>query len=289
MWKLVKSTNANHLFKTGDKIRVRSGNHVSYYLELVLLANNKHQWQETTSDSGMYFGWSREDMTRGDMSEMGDFYGRTIDLWAESIFDKEEEEEVTSNVKEVPPNTLVLVGKSFTKLVDGLHLVFKPYKETYGAETTAVVSRHSMGNGRGAECIQVHLQRKGKSYSTISFSTDLDNKTVADLTYFAKYSCYLVKNYQKAEPKANKSVIVAPPAPKVQKKDVGKFIVWCPSSNLPPRVVHDTESQAKAVAASMSERHDKEFYWAELKGRAEQQVTQKQVVKVVTTRTTVFA
>lgn len=54
-------------------------------------------------------------------------------------------------------------------------------------------------------------------------------------------------------------------------KDVpGEYIIWCPSSNLPPRVILKSEKQARAVARSMSERHNGTFFWARLSGKVEQ-------------------
>lgn len=48
----------------------------------------------------------------------------------------------------------------------------------------------------------------------------------------------------------------------------GKYIVWCPGSELPPRVVLEGRKQAKAVAISMAQRHGKEFHWCRLMGSA---------------------
>lgn len=56
------------------------------------------------------------------------------------------------------------------------------------------------------------------------------------------------------------------------------YIIWCPTSDRPPRVVLVGARQAKAVAASMSERHGTEFYWCKLVGKASQK-------KVTTTKT----
>lgn len=47
----------------------------------------------------------------------------------------------------------------------------------------------------------------------------------------------------------------------------GKYIIWCPTSNLPPRVVLESEKQARAVAHSMAERHGGEFFWCRLNGK----------------------
>lgn len=47
----------------------------------------------------------------------------------------------------------------------------------------------------------------------------------------------------------------------------GKYIIWCPTSNLPPRVVLESEKQARAVAHSMAERHGGEFFWCRLHGK----------------------
>lgn len=60
----------------------------------------------------------------------------------------------------------------------------------------------------------------------------------------------------------------------VNTDDVGQFIVWCPTSNLPPRVVLTSGKQARAVARSMSERHGSEFFWAKLMGKATRKVKQ---------------
>ena len=47
----------------------------------------------------------------------------------------------------------------------------------------------------------------------------------------------------------------------------GKYIIWCPTSQLPPRVVLESEKQARAVAHSMAERHGGEFFWCRLHGK----------------------
>lgn len=52
--------------------------------------------------------------------------------------------------------------------------------------------------------------------------------------------------------------------------DIGEYIIWCPSSNRPPRVVLDGSRKAKEVAISMSERHNSTFHWCKLVGKAEQ-------------------
>lgn len=264
MWKHVPASEPIYTFKEGDRIRIRTGNQTTMVLTLVRLGNGKLIWRKPL-EGNYYSGGPRSTMTRGGMSGMPDFYGRTIDVF--------HEEEVTCNVKEVPPNTLVLVGKAFTKLVDGLRMVFKPYTcNPDKIEFTAVVSRHGCGNHAGrANCIQVHVQRGGKPYTTITLTGNLDSKTVQDLTFFNKHSCYLVKNYQKAEAKTTERL--CPNGAKAipeRDTDKGQFIVWCPSSHLPPRVVHNSEKQAKAVAASMSERHGKKFHWCRIIGTAEQ-------------------
>ena len=64
-------------------------------------------------------------------------------------------------------------------------------------------------------------------------------------------------------------------------KNLGKYILWCPESSRPPRVVVETAEKAEQIAAEMAERHGGRFYWALLSG-----ITEKKK-KVVTTYETV--
>lgn len=99
----------------------------------------------------------------------------------------------------------------------------------------------------------------------------LTSHNIRNLFYRATYGCalYLVV----PEPKGKEKVKGVP----VDEKDKiiqdfideGEYIIWCPSSNLPPRVVLAGRKQAKAVAISMAQRHGKKFHWCRLMGAAE--------------------
>ncbi|QQG33691.1 hypothetical protein PQC34_gp043 [Cronobacter phage A24] len=75
------------------------------------------------------------------------------------------------------------------------------------------------------------------------------------------------------EPVAAPEVIQTPVDDKTKVIDEfdaeGEYIVWCPASSLPPRVVLNGRKQAKAVAMSMAQRHGKKFHWCRLMGSAE--------------------
>lgn len=75
------------------------------------------------------------------------------------------------------------------------------------------------------------------------------------------------------EPAAAPEVIQTPVDDKTKVIDEfdaeGEYIVWCPASSLPPRVVLNGRKQAKAVAMSMAQRHGKKFHWCRLMGSAE--------------------
>lgn len=64
-------------------------------------------------------------------------------------------------------------------------------------------------------------------------------------------------------------------------RNLGKYILWCPESHVPPRVVMETAEKAEQIAAEMAERYGGRFYWALLSG-----ITEKKK-KVVTTYETV--
>lgn len=64
-------------------------------------------------------------------------------------------------------------------------------------------------------------------------------------------------------------------------RNLGKYILWCPESHVPPRVVMETAEKAEQIAGEMAERHGGRFYWALLSG-----ITEKKK-KVVTTFETV--
>lgn len=99
----------------------------------------------------------------------------------------------------------------------------------------------------------------------------LTSHNIRSLFYRATYGCalYLVV----PEPKAKPKVIQTPVDDKTKVIDEfdadGKYIVWCPASSLPPRVVLEGRKQAKAVAMSMAQRHGKKFHWCRLMGSAE--------------------
>ena len=69
--------------------------------------------------------------------------------------------------------------------------------------------------------------------------------------------------------------------PSDKDKNLGKYIIWCPESSQPPRVVVETAAKAEQISADMAERHGGRFYWALLSG-----ITEKKK-KVVTTYETV--
>lgn len=63
-------------------------------------------------------------------------------------------------------------------------------------------------------------------------------------------------------------------------EDTDRYILWCPTSKLPPKVVMVSEKKAKSVAESMAHRHGGTFYWAKLCGKA--QLVETKTYKLVT-------
>lgn len=65
-----------------------------------------------------------------------------------------------------------------------------------------------------------------------------------------------------------------------EREDTDKYILWCPTSKLPPKVVMVSEKKAKSVAESMTHRHGGTFYWAKLCGKS--QLVETKTYKLVT-------
>lgn len=77
--------------------------------------------------------------------------------------------------------------------------------------------------------------------------------------------------------------VTATPEQEPVKMPSQKFIIWCPTSEMPPRVILETEETAQEVALDMARRHKAEFYWARLEGKvtSKKQVTYTEVVTVL--------
>lgn len=73
--------------------------------------------------------------------------------------------------------------------------------------------------------------------------------------------------------------VVATPEREDKKR---KHILWCPTSNLPPRVVMNSLEKAMSVAKEMTERHGTEFFVCELVAKAstKTEVVRKSTVTV---------
>lgn len=321
MWKLIPASHRDFDF-FGHKVKFGRGGVLQGSVEIQKVGNLTNLDIAIKSNNGVVIESRRLTKATNEWLRMytSELYGAALYIWEEkpnnlaSLAKKEGEINNTVNQSAAAPekvsekpNHLILVGKPFTKLVDGLRLLFKPYVGNGFQEYTAVVSRHR-SPGASVECIQVHIQRDGKPHSTVNFTGDahnLDYKCVSDLHFFDKFSCYLIKNFCKEADnnpfsppaKAPKTKYVPDPlirdtsavvtAPKPDEDDVdGKYIIWCPTSDRAPQQILKGHKQAKAVAATMSEKYGKVFYWCRLMGVAKQVnkevVTVKRVTEFVT-------
>lgn len=276
-WKLCSaSANAKHIFSEGDLIRLRSGTHISSELTLVRLDNKKLQWREEGGRSPLV-GWSKDAMTRGCMSEMGAFYGRTVDLWVDSAFDK----------KADTVESKMLVHKDHCVLNDGKRFHLEPHDSSKDrCVYDVVVSVHGQGGARPQGIMQIHVIRNGATYRTQTLPITAQGYVFSAINVvdFSKHFCYLTNGGEKLCPNGAKAIPERCEEHYVavtEHDEQGQYIIWAPDSNLPPRNINKGQKQAKAIAAAMSERYGKTFYWARLMGKVEQEV---KVVKTTSTK-----
>ena len=149
--------------------------------------------------------------------------------------------------------------------------------------------RHTFANGsiikikRGAATVgEIRIEATPRGNRAVLFNNQgdtirsrentfaLTNHNIRSQFWGDTYGCSL--HLVVADPVAAPAVNQTPVDDKTKVIDEhdsdGQYIVWCPGSELPPRVVLAGRKQAKAVAISMAQRHGKKFHWCRLMGDA---------------------
>lgn len=260
MWTLLKSRDTTPL-KAGAIIRTRSGSSIGNQYEI----HEGQLYWKVVDANNCVVGTSTRPITRETLSQFNEFYGRTIDL-------KTGDQKVAL----LPPGkyTAKLISKEMCRLTHGLRLRLVPHDSNRNDrhEYGIVISVH--GN-----IVQAHISRDNMSYRTQTWSYDSKyprSFTEINVVNLDKHFCYLLEEGQKLCPNGAKAI------PEVD-EDAGQFIIWAPSADVPPKKILTSAKQAKAVAATMSERYGKTFYWCKLMGKVEQEV---KIVKTTNTKIT---
>lgn len=138
----------------------------------------------------------------------------------------------------------------------------------FSGNETILLKRGSNVEGRiiltksGRETTVRFEDSDGKLQTERNYSTTLTSKNIRNIWWSRTYGLAMYLE-EKLCPNGAKAI-----PEKDENEDVpGKYIIWCPTSNLPPRVVLESEKQARAVAHSMAERHGGEFFWCRLHGK----------------------
>lgn len=130
--------------------------------------------------------------------------------------------------------------------------------------------------------IFVGYDRDGNQITTRKFNSGMSKVlTVSDLNDYWDFNIDGAAAYIWQEPAGEldkmKDYADKHPTP----KQSTKFIIWCPTAPMPPRVILEGEEKAREVAIEMSARHDNTFYWCRLEGKAEQKKTSYTKVSAV--------
>lgn len=275
-WKHIPA-NSKYTLKEGDIIRTRCGNHVQGQYKVFVKDSCMRVFDFNGDAIGLIcraYNYSRTPLTRQSLSDYGEFAGMAIDLLVDETWD-------------MPKSRWVLSHKPNVRLVNGLKLKFEPYRTSADQNVyEATVSIHG-------DICQVHIRCNNVGVRAVTFTLRPFERTVADLTFFERFACYIEKKVEKIPPEVPQPTIADLQAKLVERdqalanmqkeldklKDTGlaRYIIWCPTSDLPPTNIFVGENQAKAVAAKMAEKHPgKEFIWCRLTGNS------KAVMKTVT-------
>ncbi|WXH66024.1 hypothetical protein NDAWWUGD_CDS0106 [Salmonella phage SeKF_80] len=128
-----------------------------------------------------------------------------------------------------------------------------------GSSVAGVILVESDGSGLNLKLFD-HTGHQVRNHRLLSASVTV--KHIRDNIFWGFLYGKSIYKEEKLCPNGAKAI------PEKDDDDVpGKYIIWCPTSNLPPRVVLESEKQARAVAHSMAERHGGEFFWCRLHGK----------------------
>lgn len=138
----------------------------------------------------------------------------------------------------------------------------------FSGNETILLKRGSNVEGRivlskdGREIVVKFEDSNGNKQSTHRYGATLTSANIRNIWWSRTYGIAMYLE-EKLCPNGAKAI-----PERDDNEDVpGKYIIWCPTSNLPPRVVLESEKQARAVAHSMAERHGGEFFWCRLHGK----------------------
>ena len=259
-----------HIFKGGDVIQVRRGSAV---VAEVRITAGSSSFLVDVEDK--YMGRVRSKSMTGGITPArlrDHFYG---ELNAAAFYLKVEvkPEPVTSGMALVHKGRRALEPMQQYKLVPYDKSDTREYRIEVCSEVRHTIAASTSSSILFNVCV-IDMKAGTSVYHHVAH--------ISDIPYLEKFYCYL--NTGKRWPKASNTVQVTPNGAKAipeagEDDDAnGQYIIWCPTSDLPPRNINRGAKQAKAVAASMSERHGKTFFWCRLMGKVEQ--------KKVTTTTT---
>lgn len=279
-WKHIPSKNS--LYQTlsdGDKLRIRRGVGIQGEVTIEVVShdnNRKIVWGTFTGKDGSSVRKAIHNShnTKATINHVRNAFWDKVDAAAIDIL----VETAKEHVKDV--GKLILKHKSHYTPKVGDVLLLEPHtdsqnRDSYAAEVVKGEQEDSL------VLVYTNL-RTNCRYRWVGLTK------VDKVPLFGKHFLYintggsnLTSEEVETFNKAMKSIAEKP----VEEEDrPGEYIIWCPTSNKPPRVVLKTEKQARAVAHSMAERHGGKFFWARLNGSVERKKHVKVTYENVVTR-----
>lgn len=282
MFKLIPASSRDFVFKTGDKIQARIGKSVQFEISIT---ETKVQIDMPDGTSYDTYHRPKYDLTRGGMSNrIAGIYGMALYLYVPE--EKAKPAPVGYSVVMVHKACRALESKQQFKLTPYDKHDNREYRIEVCSEVKHTVSAIQSPTPLWNVCV-IDMRSGTSVYHHVSH--------ISDIKYLDKFFCYLNTGARWPKASSSQQVVqtvaeeVAEKAPttvcgKVVTEDDpnGKYIVWCPGSDLPPRNINNGQKQAKAVAAAMSERYGKTFYWCRLMGKVEQEVVRTTTTKIST-------
>lgn len=239
MFTLIKAALVTAL-KAGDHLEVRRGNGVEYFID-IKESEDKADLLVTVTDKGRGTSHTRRftghtvnsNKLRAQM--WSTFYGASLYLKNETA------EPTTVPVAEEP---VLAKGQRFKATIA---------TTVYGKVVAEFVVNDKVTTEAGPQVWNVMIKRAGV----------VGGNTHEHITKLSDVNGLLVDTIRQLTPNGVEAI-------PEERDEYGEYIVWCPSSDRPPRVILSSRAQAKAVAISMSERHNGTFHWCKLLGKAEQ-------------------
>lgn len=235
MFKLIPARGPLHTFKDGDVIEVRRGHNT---VGQIMLAASPRGTSVTFYDAEGERRFTSERTAAITTENIRDIWWHTT--YGTALYLK---------VEEVKPTTVPVTEFTLNK---GMRFTAK----LYGNIKAEIVVNDKVTTDVGPQVWNVMIKRLkitgGNTHEHITKLSDIKGLEVDSVK------------------------IVCPNGVEAIPEDIpdfdeeGEFIVWCPTSDRPPRVILGSRAQAKAVAISMSERHNGTFHWCKLLGKAEQ-------------------